>query len=434
MLNVLFFLFFMCIFASFLVETRMNRIGMFLLACVLCVQLYAQQADDVLMKVGEKVVYAQDFLGFLKESAAGNKNVDQSLDLYTDYLVKVAYAEKKGLDSNPEVAQLLDNLQNGSFTQEVDEDWVSGGLSGQSLLIGHIILPLSQHASSFSAQSAVKARMDSICQQIRGGQDFLEVAKALFPQKRNQYWVSKNHLLAEVENVAYGLKVGEMSEPFLATDGYHLIKVYDKSESETAYTSFVAEASVVETGSQLMDEYRNGVILNELYKLHGQEQGETTEEDLKSFFASHHKDYTWSIPHYKGMYYRCKDKKTAKAIAKLLKKYPMEQWDALMKSPVYATLFSQAELSPLQLFKLSQDPVVDELVFGGPKQASKSDYPFVGISGKKLKKGPDSYFDVYDILRQDYALYQDVQWMEDMRKEVPVWVNNKLLKKIKSEI
>lgn len=408
---------------------------MLFLACVLCVQLYAQQADDVLMKVGDKVVSAQDFLGFLKESSAGKKDIDQSLDLYADYLVKVAYAEKKGLDATPSVTQLLDNLQNGSVvSQEVDEDWTIGGLSGQSLLIGHIVLPLPQHASGFSSQSVLKARMDSICQQIRGGKEFMEMAQALFPQQRSKYWVSKNHLLTEVENVAYGLKVGEMSDPFLATDGYHLIKVYEMAEGKMEPASVDVSVPQVAATSSLMDEYRNGILLNELYKQHGQAQEEVTEEDLKAFFANHHKDYTWDIPHYKGLYYRCKDKKTSKSIAKLLKKYPMEQWGTLISSPVYGALFSKVEVSSLQLFKLSQDPTVDELVFGGPKQPKSADYPFVGISGKKLKKGPDSYFDVFDLLKRDYDLFKEVQWMEDMRKEVPVWINNKLLKKIKTEI
>lgn len=48
------------------------------------------------------------------------------------------------------------------------------------------------------------------------------------------------------------------------------------------------------------------------------------EDDLERFFKQHKSDYAWELPHYRGAVIHCKDRKTASAIKKQLKKnrYP----------------------------------------------------------------------------------------------------------------
>lgn len=408
----------------------MKKIASLVLFVFLSISLYAQEADEVLMVVGKKPVTVSDFLyAYQKSNQHTHKGMSQYLEDYKNYKLKVAYAELLGYDTLAVVRQQMNYFQQcmaaGVPVQSTPLD--KSGLHGLSLYVGHLILPLPQHAPTSGYQYRLKTRMDSIYAQIQGGQDFMAVVNAVSPTTRNAYWISRNQTLQEVENRAFRLNEGEMSEPFLDYDGYHLIKVFQKSEKP--------EIGSVETSSQLLDshlfsEYRDGLLLNELYKNKEFEEKVPTENELEAFFNSMHKNYEWDIPRFKGVVYHCKDKKTLKAVAKLFKKYPMEQWENLAQNKAYDALFKKVEMGQVRLYKLSQDPYVDALAFGGPKQAGKKEFPFNGISGKKLKKGPDTYADVREQVEVDYQVAKQILWMDEMKKQIPLDVDMKVFKRI----
>ena len=431
MLNVLSFFFFMCIFAKFLESNgKMMRFGTLMLAFFLGILAYAQEADEVLMTVGGKPVWLQDFLYAYQKNGSAT-DMDSFLASYEDYRVKVTYAEKQGLDTLSGVRQRLDYFQKclEAGQQGVDSRKNDGGLQGTSLYIGHLVLPLPQHAPSAGYQYTLKVRMDSIYQRIQAGEDFLKVVNAVSPRTRNLYWVSRNHLLADVEKVAYGLSEGEVCAPFLSTDGYHLIKLFRKS---TMGEEILLEAQNApqEVDGRLLAEYRDGLLLSELYRTEGPVELEPTQENLEAWFKEHESDYSWDIPHYKGVIYHCKDKKTLKQVAKLFKKYPMEEWNQMVQSPAFSKIFQKAQVGEVTLYKLSQDPYVDELAFGGPKQKAVPEYPFTGISGKKLKKGPETYKDLEAQVQTDFLNSQEDTWVKTMRESTPVWLNQKVYQKL----
>ena len=423
----------MRIFAEiFEMNARMSRLVMFFMLLFLGLQLNAQETDDVLMVVGGKLVTVQEFQRAYQKNGQGTKGgMEKFLEDFENFKVKEGYAQKMGLDTLTVIRQQVDYYRKcmEAGLSEMPTDMAVSGLSGLSLYIGHLILPLPQHTPVFGMQYQLKNRMDSIYTVIQGGQDFLTVVNAVSPTTRNAYWVSHNQMLEETEKQISRLAEGEMSQPFLDYDGYHLVKVF-KKENQPEITIETQSESIAKVDETKIQDYKSGLVLQELYKKHEATEPEATDQVLESFFRLMQKNYDWDVPHYKGAVYHCKDKKTLKAVAKLLKKHPMEEWKFVAEDPANKSLFENVRMGEVQLFKLSQDGYVDELAFGGPKQKPLEGFPFRGISGKKLKKGPDSYSDVKELVQADYYQTREVLWLEEMKKEIPVNVDMKAFKRI----
>ena len=76
---------------------------------------------------------------------------------------------------------------------------------------------------------AVKAQIDDLYQKIKNGADFDELMVAYSQDpglmtSPDGYVFGKGQMVAEFENAAYALEIGEVSEPVETSYGYHIIK------------------------------------------------------------------------------------------------------------------------------------------------------------------------------------------------------------------
>lgn len=409
----------------------MKKFLTFFVLVFLGLTIQAQEVDEVLMVVGGKSFTVGDFLhAYQKNNLQSGADMEKYLEDFKTYKMRVAYAEKQGYDTLSTVRQQLAFYQKCMEAgKPVSQEHGHEGLNGQSLYIGHLFFPLPQHAPSYNYQYNLKARMDSVYSQIQGGKDFLKVINEVSPATCNAYWISRNQTLEEFERQVFRLNEGEMSLPFLDYDGYHLVKVFRKSDNGAA-TGFEPVSSQQLIDTHLLVEYRDGLLLNEFIKAQGMAEQELDEQVLQKFYAANRKKYEWKIPRFKGVLYFCKDKKTMKEVAKLLKKHPMELWESLAESPVHAKLFSRVMMGNVQLYTQGQNAHVDALVFKGPKQTARMDYPYSGVSGKKFKKGPDNMADIRELVEADYLQAHGNPQMLEMIKGIPVEINMKVFKKI----
>jgi parvulin-like peptidyl-prolyl isomerase len=84
----------------------------------------------------------------------------------------------------------------------------------------------------------VEAKAEEILQRIKNGEDFAKLAGELSEDISKQYrgdlgYVSHGSVLREIEEVAFALKVGEVSKPFWSSKGLHIIKIEDRIESDS---------------------------------------------------------------------------------------------------------------------------------------------------------------------------------------------------------
>ncbi len=89
-----------------------------------------------------------------------------------------------------------------------------------------------------SGREAVEEKARGISQRLAAGEDFAKLASEFSDGPSRQYggdlgFISRGTVLKEVEDVAFALKIDEVSNPFWSQGGLHIIKVEDRIESGT---------------------------------------------------------------------------------------------------------------------------------------------------------------------------------------------------------
>ena len=203
------------------------------------------QDDPTVMTINGQPVARSEFeYSYNKNNAEGvidKKTVEQYVDLFVNYKLKVAAALEAKLDTltsfKQEFAQYRDQQIRPSFVTDSDVEAEARKVyDNTKLAIGprglvrpaHIFLYLGQQATPEQQQQA-KERIDSIYGALKAGADFADMARRLSQDRGSAAnggllpWIGPNQTLKEFEDKAYALKDGEMSEPFLSPAGYHII-------------------------------------------------------------------------------------------------------------------------------------------------------------------------------------------------------------------
>lgn len=393
---------------------------------------HAQDSDDILMIVAGKMVSLTDFQNAYSQNqqnvSYSKEQVNDFLKHYVDNRLLVAEAEALHLDTLREfrmrLASIISAVNGG--TPAVDESWKRLYQGKPCIKIAHLFVPVHQHAA-YSEQQELRGRMDSAYSAIIGGADFMQVAQKIARGHVTEEWLGRAETIDDIETEAFRLSPGEISMPLLSYDGFHLMKCLKVGFDEQDETP----VNLLNSNSQIdVSAYRSGLLVQYLYDSEMRGRAKTDEIGLRQYFAENQKKFAWDIPHYKGIVYQCKDKKTRKQIKKLLAKQPMDRWMEIVNDETYSHVFQHARVTPVQLFVLGQNEMVDELAFGGPKAAADATYPLYDILGKELKKYPDDVKDVEEMAVADYQVYLESDWLEKLRKRHEVAINEKVLKKL----
>jgi peptidyl-prolyl cis-trans isomerase C len=197
--------------------------------------------DPIYVSEVELEAVARGLISPGQEFGPGDENYDLVLDQLIDQKLMAQEALARGLDKGPtaerrlEVARerILGNLLVESLVaSEVNEDSIEAMYKEQVALqqeddevsIAHILV-----------ETEAEAR--ALYQQIEEGATFesLVVANSLDSTTRMENgdlgYVSPNNMADPFPVVIANTKVGEVSEPFLSADGWHILKVKDRRTS-----------------------------------------------------------------------------------------------------------------------------------------------------------------------------------------------------------
>jgi len=102
----------------------------------------------------------------------------------------------------------------------------------EQVKLRHILFPVPAQANEEEINQA-KAKAEEVAAQAKAGQDFSELAKAnsqgAEAAKGGEVgWLPRGQLMPELEEAAFGLDKGQVSEPIKTRLGFHLLKVEDK--------------------------------------------------------------------------------------------------------------------------------------------------------------------------------------------------------------
>ena len=422
------------------------------------------------------------------EDVVDKKTVREYADLYAIYKMKVRAALDAKMDTissfQKEFRHYRDMQIRPLLVPEVVieqqcQDYYNGMLEmlgGKDLIRpAHILVMVSQKASP-QEQEAKRQLADSIYNAIVQGEDFerLALEKSDDTQSAREGgalpWIGPGNTLQEFEDVAYLLQVGEMSKPFLSPVGYHIIKMLDRKQLEPFDTlhpqihRFMEQRGVHErlasnaldsiskkyagkyTTEQILDieterlcnenqelkylvkEYHDGLLLYELCSTQIWEPAKTDTLGLEKYFKTNKKQYQWDTPHFSGMMFYCKNQEDVKTVKKLLSKEKDDsKWISLVRE--HYNKDSVMVRMDKRLFVKGTNNNVDALVFKVKNTEIKAidGYPYVGFVGKILKKGPAKWTDVGAKVIQDYQKHRENEYVEKLRKQYPVVINEEAL-------
>ncbi len=96
----------------------------------------------------------------------------------------------------------------------------------------YVVFPIGPSAGD---SSEIKTEIDRVASLANGGTDFLELVKDYSETPYDDKFVGHGQLDQQVEAQAFAGKKGDVIGPFLASDGYHLIKIMDEQQSKQEY-------------------------------------------------------------------------------------------------------------------------------------------------------------------------------------------------------
>jgi len=199
----------------------------------------------------------------------------------------------------------------------------------------------------------------------------------------------------------------------------NLILAYEDSRLEQKHPEF----------GHLMQEYRDGILLFDISNRKVWDKASKDEKGLDTFFEENRANYKWDSPRFKGVIVHCKDKKTAKAVKKLTKKNPQEEWATVIRKTLNNDSISVVKVEK-GLFIKGDNKYVDKLEFKSGSFEPVKDYPVTIVIGKMLKGGPESYKDVRGPVTADYQNYLEAGWIKELRDKYKVEINQQILKTV----
>ncbi len=220
------------------------------LATILIVNVQAQSDSDVLMTVGDDKVTVGEFR-YIYEKNNGKtadyskESLEEYVDLYTKFKLKVAKARDMKLDTIVSLQQELDGyrtqLANSFLTDREVMDKLMEEIverKKQDVRVSHILVKVNARGANNLKENARK-KLLNFKQQLTEGKTFEELAKSYSDDKNTKdrggdlgfITASLPDGFYELENVMYNLDVNEVSDPIETKLGFHIVKVTGKREA-----------------------------------------------------------------------------------------------------------------------------------------------------------------------------------------------------------
>ena len=217
---------------------------------IFSIGLYAQ--DRTLLEIDTEKIDADEFIHIFNKNAnhdgkATRKDVDEYMDLFVNFKLKVHEGQAQGLDTSRSFRQEI-----AGYRKQLAQPYLSDKSVEEELIkeaydrmcydvnVSHILITVSSNASP---EDTLKAwnKINEVYKRAVKGEDFSKLADA-YSQDPS---VAKNHgnlgyctvfgLVYDFETVMYNTKPGEVSAPFRTRYGYHILKVNDKRPSKGRY-------------------------------------------------------------------------------------------------------------------------------------------------------------------------------------------------------
>lgn len=230
----------------------MKRIILGIAVGVLALSAHAQSggSDPVLMTVDGRPVTRSEFESIYKknnkDAPVTKEALDEYLELFINYKLKVRAAEAAGMDT---AAKFRTELA-GYRTQLARPYLIDRGLNDQlmheayarkteEVRASHILVTVAEDAAPEDTAAAWK-RIMALRARVAGGEEFAKVAQgsggsddpSAAGNGGDLGYFSVLQMVYPFETAAYNTPVGQISQPVRTKFGYHIIKVTDRRPAQ----------------------------------------------------------------------------------------------------------------------------------------------------------------------------------------------------------
>ena len=449
------------------------------------------QNDPTIMTINGQPVSRSEFeYSYNKNNSEGvidKKSVNEYVDLFINYKLKVQAAMDAHLDTLPSFkAEFLQYRDQQIRPMVIDDKDVEAEAhkiynetrqrvcsTGGLVKPAHILIRMGQKATA-DEQNRARLKADSVYQALRKGASFSDLAQKCSDDKGTAVrggvlsWISKGQTVKAFENAAFSMKIGELSKPVQSEFGYHIIKLmgkqdffpYDsvkndihrfidargireriidekldsicKSSGQPTKEAVLDQMTAKATSSDeklkyLVQEYHDGLLLYEISNRLVWDKAAKDEKALAAYFAKNKKKYNWEQPRFKGIAYHVKNAADVAAVKKAVKGKPFDEWGDVLRTTFNADSVTRIRVEK-GIFKQGDNALVDNRVFKKDVKVDPvKDYPIDATYGKVLKKGPQEYSDVKALVVADYQEQLEKEWVAQLRKKYKFVVNQDVL-------
>ncbi len=206
--------------------------------------LNAQKGGDVFIDFGNEKVSKEEFKRVYLKNNSGEmiskSTVDEYLELYINFKLKVKEAEARGLDTVASFVEELAGYRKQLAQPYLSADGIIEGLKKEAydrLLLDvkarHILILASEDASPDDTLKAYQ-KIEKVRKMIEDGKDFSEAAleysedPSVKTNNGSLGYFTAFYMVYPFESAAYSTKKGDVSEIVRSKFGYHILKVDDK--------------------------------------------------------------------------------------------------------------------------------------------------------------------------------------------------------------
>lgn len=202
--------------------------------------------DPVIMNVDGRPVLRSEFEAIYKknnkDAPVTKEALDEYLDLFINYKLKVREAEALGMDTISKFKSELDGYRKQLarpylIDRELNDALIKEAYARmqEEIRAAHILVQVDPEASPEDTLIAWK-RINALRDRILKGEDLAAVAKgpggsddpSAAKNGGDLGWFSVLQMVYPFETAAYTTQVGEVSKPVRTRFGYHIIKVSDR--------------------------------------------------------------------------------------------------------------------------------------------------------------------------------------------------------------
>jgi len=278
---------------------KLSTLVWFILSAVFSGPLYAQLKDSTLFTFGQDKVMLDEFRYVYEKNNpnAGDlyskKSLDEYLNLYVNFKLKVKAAESQGLDTSQAFKTELEGYRRQLAQSYLSDHDVSDKLVKEAyerisreLKTSHILINLMPDATPEDTLKAWNKIM-AIRDELNKGLNFDEAAIKYSddPSAKDNHgslgYITAFSTIYAFENAAYAAAIGKISMPVRTKFGYHLIKV----DKDRKARGMIKASHILLRQPKFGDSLRQNEVKNRIFDLYKQLQNGASFEELVAKYS-----------------------------------------------------------------------------------------------------------------------------------------------------